>query len=69
MNGTGDIGISRCGLFIYGMFSYGFNRLRSECLYLCQTPGIVQCMAFGWWNFQNVCMGRVTNAETVLCLV
>jgi hypothetical protein len=64
MNGTEDIRILCCGLF-----SYGFNRARSECLYLCEMPCLVQCMAFGWWNFQMVGLERVANAETLSCLV
>ena len=29
----------------------------------------MQCMAFGWWNFQMVGLEQVSNAEMVLCLV
>jgi len=55
MNGIEDIGILCCGLF-----NYGFNRVRSECLYLCEIPCLVQCMAFGWRNFQMAGLEQVT---------
>jgi ABC-type proline/glycine betaine transport system permease subunit len=64
MNGIEDLVILCCGLF-----SYSFNGIRSECLYLCEIPCLVQCMAFGWWNFQMVGLEQVTSAEMVSCLV
>jgi hypothetical protein len=36
---------------------------------LCKMPCLVQCMAFGWWNFEMVGLERFSNAESVLCLV
>jgi len=64
MNGIEDIGILCCGLF-----NYGLNRVGSECLHLYEIPCLVQCLAFGWRNFQIVGLERVTSTDMVSCLV
>jgi len=36
MNGIEDI--EDIGVLCSGLFIYGFNEVRSECLYLCEIP-------------------------------